>query len=203
MLSKVIGIKKIIGIIILGVISVEAFTITYNRVYHQTVAEQQICKKIERKQKLSHKVWVAKITNAGGNLLNELVELDKDYKLDSTTLKLISELANKFKVKPNKVIEALGMIDLSAPSTTKQRINLTLKKQRDKLYWLETKYANQQAPYIKERKEIITMCQIELELLNKAIAEKEIQEKLQLLRAKYISVTYPRLYPWKKEAKEG
>jgi len=203
MSSKVIGIKKIIGIIILALISLVAFIITANKVYNKTVKEEEALKKIEEKEKLSRKVWIAKITNARGSLLNELVELDKDYKLDAPPLKLISELSNKFNIKPNKIIEALGMIDLNNPHATKQRINLTLKKQKEKLYWLETKYVNQQAPYIKERKEIIKMCQIELELLNKAIEEKEIKEKLLSLRAKYISETYPRLYPWKKEAKEG
>lgn len=203
MLTNGIGIKKIIGLITLAVISLVAFIITYKVVYNKTVAQEHALKKREGKEKLARKVWMAKITNARGNYLNELIKLDKEYKLDSTSLKLMAELSHKFNLKPYKIIEALAMIDLNNPQTTKQRINLTLKKQKDKLYWLETKYVSQQAPYIKERKEIIKMCQIELVLLNKAKENKEIKKKLQSIRAQYLHQSYPRLYPWKKETKEG
>lgn len=198
-----IGIKKIIGIITLALICLVTFIITYNVVYNKTVAKEDVLKRREEKEKLSRKVWIAEITNARGSQLNELIKLDKEYKFNSTTLKLISEIAHKFNVKPNKIIAALGMIDFNNPQTTKQRINLTLKKQKDKLYWLETKYVSQQASYIKERKEIINMCQIELALLNKAAKNKEIKKELQSIRAQYLHQSYPRLYPWKKEAKEG
>lgn len=185
-------IKKAIMGITLIVISLTAFIITYNIVYKDIVKEEKI---------KDRKTWVAERTNAKGSQLNELVKLHKDYKLDSTTLKIISELSHKFNVNPNKVIEALGIVELTDPQTTKQRINLTLKKQKDKLYWLETKDVNQQAPWIKERKEIITMCQLELALLHKAEENKEVKQKLQSVRAQYLHNIYPRLYPWK--GKEG
>lgn len=183
--------KAIIGITLI-VISLTAFIITYNIV----------CKDIIKEEKIKdRKTWVAERTKAKGSQLNELVKLHKDYKLDSITLKLISELSNKFNVKPTEIMKALSMIDLTDPQTTKQRINLTLKKQQDKLYWLETKDVNQQAPWIKERKEIITMCQLELALLHKAEENKEIKQKLQSIRAQYLHNIYPRLYKWK--GKEG
>lgn len=179
--------KAIIGIILI-VISLTAFIITYNIVYKGIVKKEKI---------KDRKTWVAEITNAKGNQLNELVNLHKDYKLDSITLKLISELSNKFNVKPTEVMKALSMIDLTDTKTTKQRINLTLKKQKDKLYWLETKDVNQQAPWIKERKEIITMCQLELALLHKAEKNKKVKQKLQSVRIQYLHNIYPRLYKWK------
>ncbi len=192
-------IKKAIMGITLIVISLTAFIITYNIVYNKTVVED-IVKEEETKDR---KTWVAERTNAKGSQLNELVKLYKDYKLDSTTLKIISELSTKFNVKPNKVISALGVIDLTDTQTTKQRINRTLKKQEEKLYWLETKDTNQQAPWIKERKEIITMCQLELALLHKAEESKEVKQKLQSVRTQYLHNIYPRIYKWKGEEGEA
>ncbi|MEW6096303.1 MAG: hypothetical protein AB1567_07235 [bacterium] len=194
---KVIGNKKTIIIIGLVVISFLAFIITYNNVYNKTVEKEVILEEKDKIKCRNTKIWIAEITNTKGSQLNELVKLHKEYKLDSTTLKIISELSIKFNVTPNKVIEALGVIDLTDPQTTKQRINLTLKKQKDKLYWLETKDANPQAPWIKERKEIINMCELELALLHKAEENKIVNQKLQFVRAQYIHSIYPRVYPWK------
>lgn len=207
MWSKVIGNKKtIIGITILIVITLSVFIITYNIVYDKTVEEENAHKEEEKKTKTKYKnrkAWIAKITNTTGNQLNELAKLHKNYKLDAITLKIISELSTKFNVKPTKVIEALGLIDLTDPQTTKQRINLTLKKQKEKLYWLETKDVSQQEPWIKERKEIINMCQLELALLNKAEENKEIKQNFQAIRSQYIHNIYPRLHKWKGEAGGG
>jgi hypothetical protein len=203
MLSKVIGNKKIItGIITLVIISIPTFIITYNIVYNKTIEEENAHKEEEKKAKIKYKnrkLWIAKVTNTKGSKLNELVKLHKDYKLDTTILKLISELSTKFNVMPNKVMEALGTIDLSNTQITRQRVNLTLKRQKDKLYWLETKDTDPKAPWIKGRKEIITMCQLELALIDKAEKNSKIKERLQHIRAQYIHNSYPRIYKWKGE----
>lgn len=198
MLSKSIDKKFIItilGIIILGIISLVAFNHTYNLVYYKTIEKQNVIEE----QKHNRKRWIAKITNTQEKQLDELVKIDKDYKLDAGTLQLISKLSNEFNVNPNKVIEALGSIDLSDPKTTRQRITLTLKKQKDKLYWLETKDTSQHISWIKDRKEIITMCSLELALLQHAQKDSEIKEKLQSIRTQYLHKIYPKLYPWKGE----
>lgn len=198
MLSKSIDKKfilTILGIIILSIISLIAFNQTYNLVYYKTIEKQNAIEE----QKINRKKWIAKITNTQEKQLDELVKIDKDYKLDADTLQLISKLSNEFNVNPDKVIEALGSIDLSDPKITRQRITLTLKKQKDKLYWLETKDASQHISWIKDRKEIITMCSLELALLQQAQKNSEIKEKLQSIRTQYLHKIYPKIYPWKGE----
>jgi len=201
MWSKVIGNKKsiiiIIAIITLLIVIIRVSAITYNIVYNKVVEENAIKEEKKKEKDKREKEWIAKITNTKGDQLNELVNLHKKYKLDSATLKIISELSTKFNVKPNNVMEALSVIDLSDFKTTKQRINFTLKTQKDKLYWLETKDVNKQAPWIKDKKEIITMCQIELALLDKVEKNREVKQKFQSLRTQYLHTLYPRLYPWK------
>lgn len=186
-----------IGIIILIGISLFAYRVSYNFVYNKSIEQEIIAKEKKEKAEINHKKWMVKVTGAKGNRLDELIQLHKDYKLDAETLKIFSELSTKFNVNPNKVLEALGMIDLSIPQTTKQRINHTLKKQRDKLYWLETKNSNPDDPWIKEKKEVINMCRIELTLINKAQKDKEIKTKLDTVRTQYLHCIYPRIYPWK------
>lgn len=203
MLSKVIGNKKIIiSIITLGIINLVAFAITYNIVYNKTVEEENGHKEEEKKAKIEYKnrkKWIAKVTNTQGSRLNELVKLHKKYKLDTITLKIISDLSTKFNLMPNKVMKALSTIDLTDPHIAKQRINLTLKKQQDKLYWLETKDTDPEAPWIKERKEIITMCQLELALIYEAEENRKIKDKLQSVRRQYIHDIYPPIHKWKGE----
>lgn len=198
---KVIGNKKIIGstigIIILIGISLATFRITYNKSVEQEIVAKEKREKIEAQ----HKRWMVKVTRAEMSQLDELIQLHKDYKLDPETLKLISELSGRFNVSPNMVLQALGMIDLNAGKSAKQRIQLTLKKQKEKLYWLENKNSNPDDPWIKERKEVINMCRIELALLNKAQKDREIKAKLDTLRTQYLQRIYPRVYPWK--GKEG
>ncbi|MEW6620667.1 MAG: hypothetical protein AB1422_15250 [bacterium] len=202
MLLKIIS--KIIGLIILVTITVIVFIVTYNIVYNKTAEKQKVLKQEKELREKKTKTWIAETTRTEGNQLNELLKLYKDYKLDETTLKIIVELSTRFNVTPDVVLEALSLIDLNKPKATKQKIARTIKKQKDKLYWLETKDASQNAPWIKQRKEIITMCQIELGLLNKAEKDIEVKEKLEAVRTQYLhNKLYPRLYQWKKEAKEG
>ncbi|MFH1564101.1 MAG: hypothetical protein ABIF11_11915 [Nitrospirota bacterium] len=190
----------IIGTIILIGLSLFAFRVTYNIVYNKSVQQEIISKEKKEKAEVQHKRWVTKITGAKESQSEGLVEIHKDYKVDADILKLIFQVSSKFNVSPNMVLQALGMIDLNAGKSTKQRILLTLKKQKDKLYWLETKNSTQQTAWIKERKEIINMCRIELALLNKAQKDKEIKAKLEILRIQYLHRIYPRVYPWKEKA---
>lgn len=202
MLSKSIDKKfilTILGIIILGILSLIVFNHTYNLVYYKTIEKQNAIEEQKQKTEINRKRWIAKITNTQEKQLDELVKIDKDYKLDADTLQVISKLSNEFNVNPDKVIEALGSIDLSYPKITRQRITLTLKKQKDKLYWLETKDASQHISWIKDRKEIITMCSLELALLQQAQKDSEIKEKLQSIRTQYLHKIYPKIYPWKGE----